>query len=288
MSPDVVAPALGTAVSAVFTLSLARRWLRSRRAALGVWALALAAFTVGIAALGWGGHAGFDPALLRTYYLAGGLLAAPLLGLGEVELLSSSRRARWWARGVTLALVVPGVVLIITDPLNGPVSGTAVPDGSVLFGGWTRLTVALSNIVGTGAVIGGVSVTAERSARGGPPARARLRGAVGILVGALLAATAGTFAGLGVPGLQPVVLALGVVVMYAGFRQTTRRVGSHRDDPVARRRERRRLARDARITAALPEPPALAPLPDAVTSRGWASASAAAPGGASAAVAPTP
>ena len=270
MSPDVAAPLAGTAVSAVFTLDLLRRWTRSRRPAVAVWVLSFAAFTVGIAALGYGIHYGFDPGVLRTYYLAGGLLAAPLLGLGEIELLASSARVTRWARLVTVALVVPGIVLILLDPLNGPVSGTAVPDGRELFGGWTRLFVALSNILGTGAVIGGVSVSAERTARGGAPARSRFRGTLGILAGALLAATAGTFASLGVPEVQPVVLALGVLVMYAGFRQTVRRVGSHRPDVVGERRARRRLARDERITAGLPVPVAAAPLPESVLAHGWA------------------
>lgn len=268
VSPDLIASSLGTAVAAVFTVDLTRRAWRGRRLALGVWALSLATFTVGIAALGYGITRGFDPGVLRTYYLAGGLLAAPLLGLGEVELLSSSRRTKRWARAVVAALVVPGAVLILLDPLNGPVVGTAVPDGRALFDGWTRFFVALANMVGTGAVIGGVSVTAERSVSGGPQARSRLRGAVVILLGALLAATAGSFAGLGLPAVQPVLLGLSVLVMYAGFRQTLRRVGTHRPDPAAVRRRERRLARDARITAALPDDVDLPPVPVGVAAAG--------------------
>lgn len=242
----------GTVVSLTFTVALARRWWASRRAFLRSWTLALAAFTVGIGALTFGAAAGFTEPVVRTYYVFGALLAAPCLGLGEVELLARPQLARRVAVAVAV-IAGPAALVIALQPLQAPVpGGFAVPDGSLLFRPESRALVAISNVAGTLAVLGGVVVSGVRSRGQGRPARSRFLGVSLIGLGVLVAASAGTAAGLGVPGLQPAVLAVGVAVMYGGFGQTLRRVGRHRSDGPARRR--------------LPAMPAPGPLPDAVLS----------------------
>lgn len=255
---------LGTVVSVGFTVALARRWRTSRRPFLRSWTIALAAFSTGIGALAYGAAVGFDEPVVRVYYVFGALLAAPWLGLGEVELLGSPRLTRWAGLGLAL-LLVPAALVVAVQPLRAPVpGGFAVPDGSVLFAPLSRGLVATSNIAGTLAVVGGVVVSGVRARGQGLAARSRFAGACLIGLGVLVAAGAGTAAGLGVPGLQPVVLAVGVGVMYAGFRQTLRRVGRHRMGDQEWRRAERARRQAERVRRRLPPVPPPAPLPQTV------------------------
>src|SRR5664280_1386007 len=186
---------LGTVVSVGFTVALARRWRTSRRPFLRSWTIALAAFSTGIGALAYGAAVGFDEPVVRVYYVFGALLAAPWLGLGEVELLGSPRLTRSAGLGLAL-LLVPAALVVAVQPLRAPVpGGFAVPDGSVLFAPLSRGLVATSNIAGTLAVVGGVVVSGVRARGQGLAARSRFAGACLIGLGVLVAAGAGTAAG---------------------------------------------------------------------------------------------
>src|SRR6202008_3156699 len=57
------------------------------------WAASLLAYAIASGALAWGAAAGWDDRAFRLYYLAGGLLTAPLLGVGSLLLA----RRRWAA-----------------------------------------------------------------------------------------------------------------------------------------------------------------------------------------------
>jgi hypothetical protein len=68
---------------------------RARRAPnLAAWAASLFAYAVASAALAWGAAAGWDDITFRVYYLAGGLITAPLLGAGSL-LLRGHRWSPW-------------------------------------------------------------------------------------------------------------------------------------------------------------------------------------------------
>src|SRR3954468_9206379 len=56
------------------------------------WAAALLAYGVAAGAMAWGAANGWDRGSVRVYYLAGGLLTAPLLGVGSLLLAG-----RTWA-----------------------------------------------------------------------------------------------------------------------------------------------------------------------------------------------
>lgn len=238
----------GTEVSLLFALALVRRWHRSRRPYLLSWSVALTSITVGLGAVWYGQALGFTEPVMRTYYLAGGLLAAPWLGLGEVELLLR-REVAQVARLALLGFSVAAGYIVAFDPLRGPVSGAEIPDGTPLFQSLPLALIAVSNLAGTAAVLGGIALSGWRARRGGPAARARFAGTLVIGVGVLLFAGAGTAARLGLPGLQPVVLSAAVAVMYAGFGQTGRRVGRHR------------TSRPSRLGRRAPDRPAAGPAP---------------------------
>ncbi len=226
-------PLLGTEVSLLFALALVKRWWGSRRPYLRSWSVSLVCFTVGLAALWYGEAFGFTEPVFRTYYVAGALLAAPWLGLGEVELLARPGMARWARDVLVLFSVVAGFVVAF-DPLRRALStGHDVPDGAMVLGGLPLGFVAASNIAGTVAVLAGIAVSGWRARGRGADARARFVGTLLIGAGVLVFATAGSAARAGVPSLQPVLLTAGVAVMYAGFARTTRRPARHRASPPA-------------------------------------------------------
>ena len=71
--------------------SVAGRWRATRRPELAAWSAALLAYAAASAALAWGAAAGWDARAFRVYYLFGGLLTAPLLGVGSLLLYGWKR-----------------------------------------------------------------------------------------------------------------------------------------------------------------------------------------------------
>ena len=100
------------------------------------WAAALAAYALASAALAWGAAAGWDDRAFRVYYLFGGLLTAPLLGVGS--LLLAGRR---WA--TPLGLIYAGLAagVAVAAPIVEPVVGSSIP-GNVYVTAGTELPSA--------------------------------------------------------------------------------------------------------------------------------------------------
>src|SRR3954464_7134148 len=94
------------------------RWRTRRAPQLAAWSVSLLAYAVASAALAWGAAAGWDDRAFRVYYLAGGLLTAPLLGAGSL-LLKGYR----WAGPLTIAYAGLAVGIAIAVPLTAAVSG---------------------------------------------------------------------------------------------------------------------------------------------------------------------
>jgi hypothetical protein len=177
------------------------RWRERCRPELLAWAASLLCYAVASAALAWGAAHGWDEATFRVYYLAGGLLTAPLLGTGS---LLSGRR---WAR--TVALVYGGLALgvALAVPLTTPVSGTAIPAAQDHLDLWPGRVVAIAgNSLGTLAVAW-IAVASFRR---------RPLGNGLILAGLAVAATGSALAGLGAAGTAAFVAAA-VVLFYLGF-----------------------------------------------------------------------
>ena len=86
------------------TALLARRRRATGRPELAAWTAALFAYAVASAALTWGAAAGWDSRSFRVYYLFGGLLTAPLLGVGSLLLYG-------WRRVAAPALVYVGLAV---------------------------------------------------------------------------------------------------------------------------------------------------------------------------------
>jgi hypothetical protein len=176
---------------------------RARRAPeLAAWAASLFAYAVASGALAWGAAAGWDDRAFRVYYLAGGLLTAPLLGAGSLLL-----RGHRWAGPLVLVYTGLAIGIMVSVPLISPVSGAEIPQAqSHLEFIPARLAALLGNSLGTLAVVAIALLTIRR----------RPLGNALLLAGVAVAAVGSALAGLGAAG-SAVFIAAGVLLLYGGF-----------------------------------------------------------------------
>jgi hypothetical protein len=182
--------------------ALARRYRKRRAPELAAWSASLLAYALASAALAWGAAAGWGDASFRVYYLFGGLLTAPLLGVGSL-LLAGLR----WAGPIGLLYTGLAFGIALGVPLTEPVGGEAIPEAQEhleLLPG--RVVAIMGNSLGTLAVVG----VALRTLRRRPLGNAL------ILAGVAVAAAGSGLAGLGV-AQTAAFIAAAAVLLYAGF-----------------------------------------------------------------------
>ena len=180
---------------------LAVRWRARRAPELAAWGTALFTYAVASAALAWGAAAGWDEPAFRVYYLFGGLLTAPLLGLGS--LLLTRRRWALWPALVYVGLAI-GVAIAV--PVSGG-WGSSIPaaqDHLDFFP--ARLVALVGNIAGTAAVVGVAIATIRR----------RPLGNALVLAGVAVAAAGTALSGLGA-AKTGVFVAIAALLLYGGF-----------------------------------------------------------------------
>ncbi len=181
---------------------LVQRWQARRAPELAAWAVALLAYAVACGALAWGAAAGWDDRVFRVYYLCGGLLTAPLLGVGS--LLLARRR---WAAAVGLVWAGLAVGVVISEPLTRPVAGDGIPaaqDHLDLVP--ARLLAIVGNSAGTIAVVAVALLTLRR----------RPVGNLLIVAGIVVGGVGSALVGLGEAGTAAF-FAAAAVLLYAGF-----------------------------------------------------------------------
>jgi hypothetical protein len=181
---------------------------RTRRAPeLAAWSAALVAYALASAALAWGAAAGWDGRAFRAYYLFGGLLTAPLLGLGS--LLLTGRR---WTLGPALVYVGLAIGVAISVPLHGTFGGTGIPEAQAHLDFFpARLVAILGNTAGTLAVVAVAIATIGR----------RPLGNALVLAGVATAAAGTALSGLGA-AKTAVFVAIAALLLYAGFTASPR------------------------------------------------------------------
>jgi hypothetical protein len=210
-----------------FAGDLLRRFRMRRAPSLAAWASSLFVYAVASGALAWGAAAGWDEVAFRVYYLAGGLLTAPLLGAGSLLL-----RGYRWIVPVAVAYVGLATGIVISEPLTAPVAGTAIPDAQAhldLFP--ARVLAGLGNSLGTLAVVAAAVLSIRRNS---------VANAL-ILAGVAVAAAGSTLTGLGESDTAVFILGA-VVLLYAGFLKAS-------GERIAPSRSFRRNLRRARQTA---------------------------------------
>lgn len=186
---------------------LATRWRERRSPELAAWAAALGAYAAASAALAWGAASGWDDVAFRVYYLCGGLLTAPLLGIGSLLLVG--RRS---AGPVGILYTGLAVGIAVAVPLTAPVPGESIPEAQAHLDFLpARLVAVLGNSLGTIAVVGIALLTIRR----------RPLGNALLIAGVAVAAAGSGLAGVGVAETAAFV-ALAAVLLYLGFVQPAR------------------------------------------------------------------
>ena len=195
---------------------LVRRWRERGQPQMAAWAAGLGAYAVASAALAWGAASGWSDSVFRVYYLFGGLLTAPLLGVGSLLL-----RGRRWAGPLGLAYTGLAVGVAIAVPLTAPVVGESIPEAQDHLDFFpARLLAVLGNTLGTLAVV----AVALLSIRRRPLANAL------IVAGVAVAAAGSGLAGLGVAETAAFIAAA-AVLLYLGFVRAGRRGAVDRAPP---------------------------------------------------------
>lgn len=214
-----VFPMAAAGLSFAFAGSLLRRWAVRRRGFQLVWVVAL--FMYGIAALAMAIGVISPPwseLTYRLFWLFGAVLNVPYLAQGELMLVA--RRA-WLIRFFLVILLLGTAVaawLVFTSDIHPEALGRSLPLGKEAFGAGTAAHRAafVSYVAYLYLVV--ASIWSAMRMRGHPELRNRAGGAVCIAVGATVVAVgSGVGAGLNVPWLFSVCLAVGVAVMYWGF-----------------------------------------------------------------------
>ncbi len=188
------------------TALLARRRRATGRPELAAWTAALFAYAVASAALTWGAAAGWDSRSFRVYYLFGGLLTAPLLGVGSLLLYG------WRVAAPALVYVGLAVGIAISVPVHGAF-GDSIPaaqDHLDLIP--ARLVAIVANVTGTLAVVAVAMVTIRR----------RPLGNALILAGVGVAALGTALSGLGA-AKTAIFVAIAALLLYGGFTASPRR-----------------------------------------------------------------
>ena len=192
--------------AALLALRLAGELVRRRRRRpapeLTAWAASLLAYALASAALAWGAAWGWNEANFRVYYLFGGLLTAPLLGVGS--LLLARRR---WAAPLGLLYTGLAVGIAVAMPVDGAFDETGIPEAQAHLDLFPARVVAIAaNSLGTLAVVAVALLTI----------RARPLGNALILAGVGVAAVGSALAGLG-EAETAVFVALAAALLYGGF-----------------------------------------------------------------------
>ena len=214
-------PLISTIITVFFAAAVFNRYFqRHRRPHLLLWGIGLTFYALGTfaeayLALGW------NPVMLRLWYLAGAMLTAAWLGQGTIYLLIRKPGVAHRLTGVLLVASVLAAAAVFLAPVHPSAFQAGVPVSSQYkaildrTGPMILLTILL-NIYGTLTLVGGALWSAWLFFR----KRVLLNRVVGnviIAAGALLPASAGTFIRLGLGDWLYVSELLGAALMFLGF-----------------------------------------------------------------------
>jgi hypothetical protein len=214
-------PLLAIVIAWLFAGQLGRQYLQRRRAHALAWSISLFLFGLGHVGVLIGITAGWSPGVFGMYWLAGALLNVPMLAVGQLHLMDAKRSVLWWTLG-GLA-VVWNVAFTLMATYDGAALAAAaggVPTGAAVIGGEGPQALASSTAYGLlrpmtytfAIVVLGCAWSAFRMKRWA---------LLLIALGTTVAAAGSGVIGSDVDYLFPVLSAVGVGVMYLGFRVVT-------------------------------------------------------------------
>ncbi len=214
-------PAAASAVSGIFSGTLARGWVSRRRPNLLVWSVALAMFAVASLAAAVGLLIGWSAPVFRIYYLFGAIVNVPVLALGSIYLLASRRVAHIAAVVVLIAGLWAAGEVFAADLDRAGLATSGIPRASEVMPGPVRTLSRYFSF--TGFLVGaGAALRSSWTLRNKAGEQMRRLAQANILIaaGTIVVAVASGFARYGQGLVFSVGLLAGVTVMFAGFMKT--------------------------------------------------------------------
>lgn len=212
-------PLASSILSFVFAAAVFRRYTqRPGHHHLLVWGLGTVFYGIGGAAEAFTGAFGFNPTVLKIWYLFGAILVAAWLGQGTVFLLARDK----WVRLTTILLTVASVfatLAVIIASVDPTYQAGAELTGKAFTTTWVRMITPFFNIYGTVTLAGGAIYSAWLFWRKRVLPH-RMIGNILIATGAMAPAFGGVLNRFALPGLY-IGEFIGVLLMYVGFLQAT-------------------------------------------------------------------
>lgn len=229
---SVLLPLASAVLSFVFAFAVVKKWSgRRSHKHLLVWGIGLLFYGIGGAAEAYTGAFGFNPLVLRIWYLFGAVLVAAWLGQGTVFLLARDK----WVRLTTIILTVASVlaaIAVFVAPVDPSYQAGAELTGKAFSVTWVRMITPFFNIYGTVTLVGGALYSAFLFWRKRVLPH-RMIGNILIAAGAMAPALGGIFNRFGIPGLY-VGEFIGVFLMYLGFMEASRSAAATKRPITAR------------------------------------------------------
>ena len=225
-------PILTTVLSALFAVSLYRRWRIRRAPHLWWWAFGITTYGIGTAIESVITLTGNTAALTKLWYIAGALLGGYPLAQGSL-FLSWPRPLARRLTVVSLTFVVVAALLVVLSPVNNAALEPSRPSGAILEWRWIRLLTPFINLYAVFFLIGGAIRSAWRHYR----YRGHMYRAAGnglIAVGAILPGIGGSFAKMGMVEVLYVAEFIGLILIWTGDRVCARQDPGTAYSPGAR------------------------------------------------------
>ncbi len=228
---SVLLPLASAVLSFVFAFAVFQKWnARRSHKHLLVWGIGLTFYGIGGLSEAFTGAYGFNPVVLKIWYLFGAVLVAAWLGQGTVFLLARDK----WVKLTTVVLTVASVgaaIAVFIAPVNPEYQTGAELTGKAFSVTWVRMITPFFNIYGTVALVGGALYSAYLFWRKHVLPH-RMIGNVLIATGAMAPAFGGILNRFGLPGLY-IGEFIGVFLMYVGFLEASRSALNTRRSMVA-------------------------------------------------------
>lgn len=203
-----------SALAAVFSTDLARRWVRDRsRRNLAWWGAGVVAYGVGTLAAAVIERAGWSPGWFRTWYIAGAVLGGVLLAQGTAYLVHRRDTADRLAASVAVLALGTSAALMLSPV--APLPGGELAGGSIDWA-WVRAFTPILNLYAAGYLVGGAFWSARRLHRDFGITGRRIAGNVLIALGGLTPALGGLASRLGGEKALPPTLLVGLVSIWIG------------------------------------------------------------------------
>ncbi len=212
---DSLLPIAAAFVAIGFVLLLLRSFRRRCSGQKLLWGGGFALFAVAAASEALAQRGGWNPALFRTYYLAGGVLTVAYLGSGSAWMLLP-RRGRDVLVGALAVATAAAAVTVFLAPVDSGLLAAASsgePPANGALGGHAFLWAIALNSFGTLFLVGGSLLSIVR--------RQRVRANVWIACGAICVAAATGLSRTGDTSLVYLGELVGIALMFCGFTLTT-------------------------------------------------------------------